>query len=248
MPYGRTATRGPGRERAGMRRRGFAAWRSGGWAHEVEQWLHPNLNFPAREAGLAAARRPDAARDARGVGGPAAPAGAGQASAPPAGGPQPAFDVALGSAGHGQDDARTAGRADLRRGVRRALSGAGRRQGCAGRGRTGPGPKRDGPPTVLFLDEVHRFNKSQQDAFLPFVEDGTLMLHRRNHREPAFALNNALLSRARVYVLRRSPPTTWRAYCDARSSTRRRTGQISESIRKRWRPCRAAPTATRDAR
>jgi putative ATPase len=57
-------------------------------------------------------------------------------------------------------------------------------------------------PTVLFLDEVHRFNKSQQDAFLPFVEDGTLFNDTATTENPSFALNNALLSRARVYVLK----------------------------------------------
>lgn len=55
--------------------------------------------------------------------------------------------------------------------------------------------------TVLFLDEVHRFNKSQQDAFLPFVEDGTLTFIGATTENPSFELNNALLSRARVYVL-----------------------------------------------
>ena len=59
-----------------------------------------------------------------------------------------------------------------------------------------------GEPTVLFLDEVHRFNKAQQDAFLPFVEDGTLIFIGATTENPAFALNNALLSRARVYVLK----------------------------------------------
>ena len=55
--------------------------------------------------------------------------------------------------------------------------------------------------TVLFLDEVHRFNKGQQDAFLPFVEDGTLVFVGATTENPSFELNNALLSRARVYVL-----------------------------------------------
>jgi putative ATPase len=59
-----------------------------------------------------------------------------------------------------------------------------------------------GTPTVLFLDEVHRFNKSQQDAFLPFVEDGTITFIGATTENPSFALNNALLSRARVYVLK----------------------------------------------
>lgn len=56
--------------------------------------------------------------------------------------------------------------------------------------------------TVLFLDEVHRFNKSQQDAFLPWVEDGTFVFIGATTENPSFELNNALLSRARVYVLR----------------------------------------------
>jgi putative ATPase len=57
-------------------------------------------------------------------------------------------------------------------------------------------------PTILFLDEVHRFNKAQQDAFLPFVEDGTLTFIGATTENPSFELNNALLSRARVYVLK----------------------------------------------
>jgi len=56
--------------------------------------------------------------------------------------------------------------------------------------------------TVLFLDEVHRFNKSQQDAFLPWVEDGTLIFIGATTENPSFALNNALLSRAQTYVLK----------------------------------------------
>jgi putative ATPase len=59
-----------------------------------------------------------------------------------------------------------------------------------------------GQATILFVDEVHRFNKAQQDAFLPFVEDGTLILIGATTENPSFELNNALLSRARVYVLR----------------------------------------------
>ncbi len=56
--------------------------------------------------------------------------------------------------------------------------------------------------TVLFIDEVHRFNKSQQDALLPHVEDGTVVLIGATTENPSFELNSALLSRARVYVLR----------------------------------------------
>ena len=57
--------------------------------------------------------------------------------------------------------------------------------------------------TILFIDEVHRFNKSQQDAFLPYVEDGTVTFVGATTENPSFEINNALLSRCRVYVLQR---------------------------------------------
>jgi putative ATPase len=60
--------------------------------------------------------------------------------------------------------------------------------------------------TVLFLDEVHRFNKAQQDTFLPYVEDGTLIFIGATTENPSFEVNNALLSRARVYVLKPLTP------------------------------------------
>lgn len=60
--------------------------------------------------------------------------------------------------------------------------------------------------TILFVDEVHRFNKSQQDAFLPYVEDGTFIFIGATTENPSFELNNALLSRCRVYVLRSLQP------------------------------------------
>ncbi len=59
-----------------------------------------------------------------------------------------------------------------------------------------------GRETILFVDEVHRFNKAQQDAFLPYVEDGTVIFIGATTENPSFELNNALLSRCRVYVLR----------------------------------------------
>lgn len=58
-----------------------------------------------------------------------------------------------------------------------------------------------GRKTLLFVDEVHRFNKSQQDAFLPHVEDGTIIFVGATTENPSFELNNALLSRARIYKL-----------------------------------------------
>ncbi|QDP01276.1 replication-associated recombination protein A [Thalassotalea sp. PS06] len=60
--------------------------------------------------------------------------------------------------------------------------------------------------TILFVDEVHRFNKSQQDAFLPFIEDGTITFIGATTENPSFELNQALLSRARVYVLKSLTP------------------------------------------
>ena len=74
--------------------------------------------------------------------------------------------------------------------IRAAVAQAGQHRAMSGRG------------TILFLDEVHRFNKAQQDAFLPFVEDGTLTFIGATTENPSFELNNALLSRARVYVLK----------------------------------------------
>lgn len=62
--------------------------------------------------------------------------------------------------------------------------------------------QQSGRKTILFVDEVHRFNKAQQDAFLPFVEDGTVIFIGATTENPSFSLNNALLSRSRVYVLR----------------------------------------------
>ncbi len=63
--------------------------------------------------------------------------------------------------------------------------------------------QQQGKTSLLFVDEVHRFNKSQQDAFLPFVEDGTVIFIGATTENPSFELNSALLSRARVYKLRR---------------------------------------------
>ena len=60
----------------------------------------------------------------------------------------------------------------------------------------------EGRPTLLFLDEVHRFNKAQQDTFLPFIEDGTLTFVGATTENPSFEVVSALLSRARTYVLR----------------------------------------------
>lgn len=62
---------------------------------------------------------------------------------------------------------------------------------------------KNGQHTILFIDEIHRFNKAQQDVLLPFIEDGTFVLIGATTENPSFELNSALLSRTRVYVLRR---------------------------------------------
>ncbi|MEJ2687566.1 MAG: replication-associated recombination protein A [Gammaproteobacteria bacterium] len=72
----------------------------------------------------------------------------------------------------------------------------------------------EGRLTVLFVDEVHRFNKAQQDAFLPYVEDGTVIFIGATTENPSFELNNALLSRARTYVLKRLDTPTLRRIID----------------------------------
>ena len=58
-----------------------------------------------------------------------------------------------------------------------------------------------GKKTILFVDEIHRFNKAQQDAFLPYVENGTIILIGATTENPSFEVNSALLSRTKVYVL-----------------------------------------------
>ena len=62
--------------------------------------------------------------------------------------------------------------------------------------------KRLGVKTILFIDEIHRFNKAQQDAFLPYVEKGSIILIGATTENPSFEINNALLSRCRVFVLK----------------------------------------------
>jgi len=66
--------------------------------------------------------------------------------------------------------------------------------------------RQQGRGTLLFVDEIHRFNKAQQDGFLPYMEDGTIVLVGATTENPSFELNAALLSRAQVLVLRRLTP------------------------------------------
>ena len=99
-----------------------------------------------------------------------------------------------------EEESAVAGR--TRRGARGDRAGAARRRSGAGAGRDG-----SGVPTIFFLDEIHRFNKAQQDALLPAVEDGLITLIGATTENPYFEVNSALLSRARVYELQAlSPP------------------------------------------
>ncbi len=138
--------------------------------------------------------------------------GAGQAPACRDRARRAAFADPVGPARHRQDHAGAADRRAQRRPVHRALGGAGRNQGYPRGGRAGAREAAAaGQRTVLFLDEVHRFNKAQQDAFLPHVEDGTLIFIGATTENPSFEIIGALLSRARVYVLR--PLEARRAAC-----------------------------------
>lgn len=88
-----------------------------------------------------------------------------------------------------------------------------------------------GTATVLFLDEVHRFNKAQQDTFLPFVEDGTLVFVGATTENPSFEVNGALLSRARIYVLKSLTPPDLEALVDrALADTERGLGGAGLAI------------------
>ncbi len=105
-----------------------------------------------------------------------------------------------------------------------------------------------GQRSVLFVDEVHRFNKSQQDAFLPHVEDGTLYFVGATTENPSFELNNALLSRVRVYVLKHLENSDVRAVIDhALSDVDRGLGSMDIQMEDEYRDLLAA-TADGDAR
>lgn len=87
--------------------------------------------------------------------------------------------------------------------------------------------RQSGRKTLLFVDEVHRFNKAQQDGFLPFVEDGTVIFIGATTENPSFSLNNALLSRSRVYVLRGlEHGDLCRMAADALADTERGLGEL----------------------
>ena len=99
-----------------------------------------------------------------------------------------------------------------------------------------------GGATLLFVDEIHRFNRAQQDSFLPVMEDGSITLIGATTENPSFELNAALLSRARVLVFRAARRGGAREAARARGERR---GQAAAARRGRARRARAAwPTAT----
>ena len=110
---------------------------------------------------------------------------------------------------------------------------------------------RNGRSTILFVDEVHRFNKAQQDAFLPYVEQGLLTFIGATTENPSFEVNSALLSRAAVYVLQpltadgaRHAVRPRGGESAARARLRRRVARPDRGLR-RWRRA-PAPQSARD--
>ncbi len=102
--------------------------------------------------------------------------------------------------------------------------------------------------TILFIDEIHRFNKAQQDALLPFVEDGTIILIGATTENPSFELNSALLSRLRVFVLRTLEQAAIRNLLErALTDAERGLGQGADAIPASWID-RLAEAADGDAR
>ena len=135
-----------------------------------------------------------------------------------------AFDDPLGAAGHRQDDARRGSSPRARSRTFVAVSRrVGRRrrpaQGRRGSARAAAGAR--GGRTVLFIDEIHRFNKAQQDAILPFVEDGDDHADRRDDREPVVRGQSARCSRGRASsrCKQLEPDETSSASCRARWPT-----------------------------
>ena len=160
----------------------------------------------------------------------------------------------VGPARHRQDHAGAAHRRGHRRRdfvavQRRALRHQGN-QGGDGRGRTAP--RATGRRTIVFVDEIHRFNKAQQDAFLPRVEAGDIVLIGATTENPSFEVNAALLSRSKVFVLqpldrgRRWSRILQRALADPERGLGRQSPRGRRRGARRARPC--TPTATRAAR
>ena len=104
--------------------------------------------------------------------------------------------------------------------------------------------RRLGRRTILFVDEIHRFNKAQQDAFLPYVERGDIILIGATTENPSFEVISALLSRSRVYALRALTVPEIVDAARARAAGRER-GLATRSRRSCWSRSPSTPTATR---
>ena len=89
-----------------------------------------------------------------------------------------------------------------------------------------------GQKTLVFVDEVHRFNKSQQDAFLPHIESGLIQFIGATTENPAFSLNNALLSRARIFILKKLTEQTLLQLIDKGVSALTHVTSISDAAKK----------------
>lgn len=93
--------------------------------------------------------------------------------------------------------------------------------------------RQNGKATLLFVDEIHRFNRSQQDGFLPYVEDGTITLVGATTENPSFELNGALLSRCQVLVLERHDENSLRQLLTRSEELEGRTIPLDEAARER---------------
>lgn len=92
-----------------------------------------------------------------------------------------------------------------------------------------------GKKTILFVDEIHRFNKGQQDYLLPYVEDGTLILIGATTENPYFEVNGALLSRSVIFELKPLEKKILKADCACRTGRKKRHGQLPCRLTKmRW--------------
>ena len=101
--------------------------------------------------------------------------------------------------------------------------------------------REEGRGTLLFVDEIHRFNRSQQDAFLPHMEDGTIILVGATTENPSFELNSALLSRASVLSFKRLDDAALEALLERAEAHEKRKLPLTET---RGAPSSTWPTAT----
>ena len=90
-----------------------------------------------------------------------------------------------------------------------------------------------GKQTILFVDEIHRFNKAQQDSFLPYVENGTVILIGATTQNPSFELNSALLSRAQVFTLNKLTPVDMEKLLLRAENLMKKTVPLDEDARKK---------------